>query len=88
MSIAQYAVYRCVSDRTVRYDIEKMEEGKHFHRAGRKGRRVVIHVQKADAWYAQRAGKRDAAASVEELAVDEVTRRRARVALKKRKEAE
>lgn len=75
-----------MSERTIRYDIEKMEEGRHFHRAGRRGGRVVIHVQEADDWYAQRASKRDVAASVEELAVDEVTRRRARVALKKRKE--
>jgi hypothetical protein len=85
-SVAQYAAYRSVSERTVRYDLSDMEEGKHFHRAGRKGGRVVIHVQEADAWYAQRGSRRDVAANVEELAIDEVTRRRARVALKKRKE--
>jgi hypothetical protein len=86
-TVAKYAAYRAVSERSISYDIKKMEEGKQFHRHGRTRRRVVIHVQEADAWYAQRAGERDVAASVEELAVDEVTRRRARVALKKRKES-
>jgi hypothetical protein len=86
MSVTQYAVYRCVSDRTIRYDLQKMEEGKHFHLAGRRGGRVVIHVQEADAWYKERSTERAGARSIEMLAVDEVTRRRARVALKKRKD--
>lgn len=84
-TVAQYAASRSVSERTIRYDIKAMKEGTHFHKVGRKRRRVVIHVQEADAWYAQRAVSRDTA-SVEQLAVDEVTRRRARVALKKREE--
>lgn len=86
LSLAKYAAYRSVSERTVRYDVKKMEEGRHFHRAGRKGGRIVIRVPEADAWYAERSRSKAPASSIEQLAVDEVTRRRARVALKKRKE--
>lgn len=85
MSLAKYAVYRSVSERTVRYDVQQMEEGKHFQRVGRKGGRIVIRVQEADTWYAERSRPVAPAASLEQIAVDEVTRRRARVALNKRK---
>lgn len=83
---AKYAAHRSVSERTIRYDLQEMEEGKHFQRAGRKGGRIVVHVQQADAWYAERSRSIAPTSSIEQLAVDEVTRRRARVALKKRKE--
>lgn len=86
LSVAEYAIHRSVSERTVRYDVQQMEEGKHFQRAGRKGGRIVIRVPEADAWYAERSRSVAPAASLDEIAVDEVTRRRARVALKKRKE--
>jgi len=85
MSLAKYAVHRSVSERTVRYDVQEMEEGKHFQRVGRKGGRIVIRVQEADAWYADRNRSVAPTSSIEQLAVDEVTRRRARVALNKRK---
>lgn len=86
MSVAEYAAHRRVCERTVRYDLKKMIEGVHYEHAGRKGRRVVIRVSAADQWHAERIRERPAAVSIEELAIDEVTRRRAQVALRKRKE--
>jgi hypothetical protein len=86
MSVGEYAAYTRVSERTVRYQLKEMVEGVHYQRAGRKGRRVVICVAEADRWHAERVHAHSAAGSVEELAIDEVTRRRAQVALRKRKE--
>jgi len=86
MSINDYAVYRCIGERNVRYDVKKMTEGVHYHRPGQKGGRVVVNVAAADAWYAERSRSVVHSSSIERLAVDEVTRRRARVALNKRKE--
>lgn len=86
MSIAKYAAHRCLSERSIRYAVEEMTEGKQYYRSGRKGGRVVINVTAADAWYAERSRSVAATSTIEQLAVDEVTRRRARVALNKRKE--
>lgn len=86
MSVAAYAAHRCVSERTVRYEVKQMTEGVHYHRAGRQRRRVVIRVQEADRWHAENIPRAERQRGLEELAVDEVTRRRARVALAKRKE--
>jgi hypothetical protein len=86
MSITQYAARRCLSVRSLRYDVKKMTEGVHYHRPGQKRGRVVINVEAADAWYAERSRSVAPDSSIEQLAVDEVTRRRARVALNKRKE--
>jgi len=84
MSVVQYAAHRCVSERSIRYDVEKMTRGVEYQRSGRRGGRVVINVAAADAWYAERGRKIDPTSSIEQLAVDEVTRRRARVALKRK----
>jgi hypothetical protein len=83
-SVAEYARYGRISTRTVRYLLKEMTEGEHFHREGRTGRRVLIHVREADAWRAGRKPASVRACSIENLAIDEVTRRRARVALQKR----
>lgn len=85
MTLAEYARYRAVSERTIRYDIEDMERGKHYDYAGRKGGRLIIRVEAADGWYAERSRARGAVPKAADLVVDEVTRRRARVALKKNK---
>jgi hypothetical protein len=85
MSIAEYARYRRVSERTVRYNLKQMVEGVHFHREGRAGRRVIIQVHEADRWRAEKVRKPNGALTNEDLAIDEVTRRRARVALNNRR---
>jgi hypothetical protein len=85
MSVAEYADYRRVSERTVRYQVKQMTRGVHFHREGLKGRRVVIQVREADRWREEAASKQTRAANIEELAIDEVTQRRARVALNKQR---
>ncbi len=65
--------------------LKDMTEGVHFHRDGRRARRVIIHVREADRWLPQRAHVRKNQGSIEELAIDEVTRRRASMALKRTK---
>src|SRR5262249_1969921 len=85
MTVGEYAQHRCVTERSIRYEIrEQMVEGVHYHRDGRSGRRVIIHVAEADRRLAART--KQAPRGPEELAVDEVTRRRARVALRRRKQ--
>jgi hypothetical protein len=85
MSVAQYAAHRHVSERTIRYDLKKMSDGLQFERAGRAGRRIVIRVADADQWHRDKQRERMTTKSLDDLAVDEVTRRRASVALRKRK---
>ncbi len=84
MNVVTYAAHAKVCDRTIRNLLPKMTEGIHFHRDGRKGRRIIIHVEEADAWRSSRrfAGRSDNQA-VADLATNEVLRRRAHVALKK-----
>jgi hypothetical protein len=84
MSVDEYARHGRISSRTVRYLVKAMTENVHFHRDGRTGRRVLIHVREADAWRAARKPARARAQDTAQLAIDEVTRRRAHVALRKR----
>jgi hypothetical protein len=86
MNVVEYARHRRVSERTIRGQLPEMTPGVHYERSGQRGRRVVIRVAEADRWHAERARERSTAVGVEELAIDEVTRRRAQVALRKRKE--
>jgi hypothetical protein len=90
MSIAEYALHRRVSERTVRYMLKDMTEGVHFHRDGRTGRRIILHVGEADRWSAKRviatSGPSSAAVDLDQLSIDEVTRRRARNAMKRVRE--
>jgi hypothetical protein len=60
-----------------------MTEGVQYNRDGIKGRRITINVEAADAWRVARGNKLAEAQSVEELANNEVLRRRARAALRK-----
>lgn len=84
MSIREYAVYSRVSERTVRTLIRQgMTEGTHFHRDGRTGRRVVVHVEAADAWRESRTFAKANARPLHELATNEILRRRAKTALEK-----
>jgi len=88
MTPAEYARHARVCERTVGYYVsEGMTEGVHFHREGRMGRRIFIHVAEADAWRASRsrevAAPKNEPKNDEELVVDEIARRRAQVALKK-----
>ena len=81
LSVMEYARHARVSERTVRYLIKEMAEHVHFHRDGRHGRRVIIHVTEADVWRAARV-RPSSGEDIDRLAIDEVTRRRARVALR------
>jgi len=84
MSVKEYAIHACVSERTIRQLVKtEMKEGGHFHRDGRTGRRVIIHVDEADSWRASRSFVRTNKRTVEDLATNEVLRRRAKTALKK-----
>jgi hypothetical protein len=86
MSVKEYAHHRRVSERTVRGLLLEMTPGLHFERTGQRGRRVVIRVSDADQWHRERQSRHTGNRRVEDLAVDEVTRLRARVALRKRKD--
>jgi len=77
MSIAEYARHARISVRTVQSLRAEMTEGVHFHRDGRTGRRVIIHVAEADAWRNARR-PRQSRRELDRLAEDEVSRRRAR----------
>lgn len=82
MTIEEYAKHAKVSPRTIRRQIkDEMEEGLHFHRAGRK---VTIHVQQADEWrMSRRPRARAANQDFVDFVDDELLRRRAQVALAK-----
>jgi hypothetical protein len=86
MTVAAYARHRCVSERTIRYQVRDMLETVHYHRDGRTRRRVIIHVDAADRWNAERSQRLVARATSAGLVVDQVTQFRARAALNKRKE--
>jgi hypothetical protein len=84
MTVGEYAAHARLSDRTIRHFVkDDMEEGVHFHRDGRTGRRVIIHVEEADVWRASRSFAPSHEQTVEDLATNEVLRRRAKTALKK-----
>jgi hypothetical protein len=83
MSLAEYARHARVSERTLRYQVKRMTEHVHFHRDGCKRRRIVIHVREADEWRATQGAPGICSGDIDRLAIDEVTRRRARAALRK-----
>lgn len=84
MSVREYAMHARVSERTMRYLLrDEMVEGIHYHRDGRTGRRVIVHVNEVDEWRASRRRTSDMNQSLEELASNEVLRRRAQLALRK-----
>lgn len=84
MSIAEYAEYARVSARTIRdYMTSGMVEGEHFLREGRKGRRVTIQVEAADAWRASRRAAKDQERSLQDVAANDIARRLAARALKR-----
>jgi len=84
MSVNEYAIHARLSERTIREHVKmEMKEGVHFHRDGRTGRRVIIHEAEADAWRASRSFAPSHEQAVDDLATNEVLRRRAKTALKK-----
>ena len=84
MSVAEYAKHARLSEGTIRNCLkDDFVLGEHFHRAGRSGRRVVVHVAESDAWFAARSAAQAEARTIEQLANDELLQRRARVALRK-----
>lgn len=84
MSVKEYAKHANVSERTVGIAIDSgMEEGRHYHRAGRTGRRVIMHVDEADAWFESRRFAKSDERTAHDSVTNEVLKRRALVALKK-----
>jgi len=78
MSMRAYARHAGIGVRTVQQHRAEMTEGVHYHRDGRAGRRVIMHVAEADAWRAARRPRAAARTTIDQLAADEVSRRRAR----------
>ena len=78
MSEMEFARFMCVSSRTIAYRRKHMTEGVHFHL---NGKRVVYHVTVAAEFIRRGGGRPLSTDDVEQVAIDEVTRRRARVAL-------
>ena len=86
MSVKEYATHSRLCERTVRSFVrEGMTRGVHYHRDGRTGRRVIIHVSESDAWRSARIEASEGRQTVAELATNEVLRQRARAALRKRR---
>lgn len=84
MSVKEYAAHANLSQRSVSLAIDDgLKEGEHFHRAGRTGRRVIIHVDDADAWFESRRFAKSEERAGDDLVANEILRRRALVALKK-----
>jgi hypothetical protein len=79
LSEAEFARFMGVSPRTIANDRRYMTEGVHYHHHGR---RVLYHVAEA-ALFLRHFKRPSAGDGVQQLAVDEVTRRRARVALRR-----
>jgi hypothetical protein len=82
LSQRDFAAYMGVSERTIAYDRKEMTEGVHFHAHGK---RVLYHLPEAADFIRNRSRKKPL--DTARLAVDEVTRRRARTALRKLKAA-
>lgn len=83
LSEAEFARRVGVSVRTIKNDRkERLRQGEHYHRHGR---RVLYHFPEARDFLRQlgRGVSLDGRVDVERLAIDEVTQRRARLALKK-----
>jgi hypothetical protein len=88
MTVRAYSVHAGISERTLRYYLREMEEGVHFVRVGRRRGRILIEADAADAWCASRATSKESqhqeSSTYEEVVTNEIVRRRAHVALKKR----
>jgi hypothetical protein len=85
MKVTEYAARARVSAKTIRHHVQHgMVEGEHYLREGRTGRRIVIDVRKADAWRAARRSAPTERRSLEDFATNDLLRRRAQIALKKR----
>lgn len=82
LSQRDFAAYMGVSERMIAYDRKEMIEGVHFHPHGR---RVLYHLPEAADFLRNRGRKKPL--DTARLAVDEVTRRRARTALRKLRSA-
>jgi hypothetical protein len=83
LSEVAFAKVMGVSPRTIASDRKYMTEEVHYHRHGR---RVLYHAAEAEAFL--RHFKRPLADSdIQRLAIDEVTQRRARVALRRKRGA-
>jgi hypothetical protein len=83
LSEADFAARVGVSVRTIKNDRKLLTEGVHFYRHKR---RVLYHFPEARDFLRDHFGRgvlRDASANIDRLAVDELTQRRARVALRK-----
>ena len=79
LSEAAFARLMGVSARTIANDRRHMTERLHYHRHGR---RILYHVPEA-ADFIRQGRTKTATGDATPLAIDEVTRRRARVALRK-----
>ncbi len=82
MTVAEYADYARMCERSVRYLLPEMKEGEQYLRVGRKGGRIRIQVVQADAWRASRAAARRQPDDGDDV-LNEVVQRRAKAALKK-----
>lgn len=80
LSRQQFAALMGVSVRRVDYHRTEMTAGLHFHRDGR---RVLFHVPEAEDFVRQAVARGMPSDDIEVVAIDEVTRRRARVALRR-----
>lgn len=80
LSENEFAELMGVSQRTIANDRAEMTEGVHYHCHGR---RVLYHVPEAADFIRQRKPLKARGTDATRLAVDEVTQRRARVALRK-----
>jgi hypothetical protein len=78
MSIDEFATLMRVSPRKMASELKLMLEGTHYHRAGR---RVIIRVSDAAEFIRSRKPMRSGHTNNDALAIDEVTRRRAKTAL-------
>jgi hypothetical protein len=80
MAEGEFARFMRVSPRTMAYRRKHMTEGVHFHLHGR---RVIYHVAEAADFIRRGGGRPLPTEDLEQLAIDEVTRRRARIALRR-----
>lgn len=81
MTVKEYASHARVSERTIREQVKMMTESEHYHRDGASGRRIILHTEAADRW---RAERRPRSTTIQgDPVADEVTRRRAAIALRK-----
>ena len=79
MSVREFALQQRISERTMRKHLKGMSEGREYHRDGR---RIIVHTVDAEAYLDLVLAPKTEDVDADRIAIDEVTRRRARVAQK------